>query len=78
MALAFVSVPGCDPDPGPQCATTYQHLLVLAERQDDPELAARFDGACRESFDPARLECIRAATTPAEALACKPVRKRPG
>jgi len=68
---------GCDPDPVPECAATYQHVLRLARRSDDAALMARFVETCGRAFDPGRLACIRAATTAGEALACKPVRKRP-
>jgi hypothetical protein len=75
---ATMALVGCDEDPRPACAATYQHLLELAQRNDDPALMTRFVSACEASFDPVRLECIRAARTPGAALACKPVRKRPG
>jgi len=67
----------CDKDPAPECQATYEHLLVLAKRHPDAGLMQRFVTACRESFDPERLSCIREAKTAGEALACKPVRKRP-
>lgn len=71
------AAPACDDDPVPECEATYRHALALGRRSDDPALARRFVTACAESFDPERLECIRAATTTGEALACRPVRKRP-
>jgi len=69
---------GCKPDPAIECTATYQHLLELARRNTDATLQAKFVDACREAFDPERLACVRGATTTGEALACKPVRKRPG
>jgi len=77
LTLVGFALPGCDPDPAPECEATYRHALRLGKRNDDRELARRFVDACVASFDPKRLECIRAASTPGEALACKPVRKRP-
>ncbi len=77
LAMAM-GVSGCDPDPGPDCAATYRHLLELARRNDEPGLMARFLDACAASYDPARLACIREASTPGAALSCKPVKKRPG
>lgn len=69
---------GCKADPSVECTTTYQHLLELARRNNDATLMAKFVDACRDAFDPERLACIRGAATAGEALACKPVRKRPG
>jgi len=76
--MTLVSASACDPDPRPACAETYRHLLELARRSDEPTLMARFVDACTASYDPARLACIRDASTPGAALACKPVKKRPG
>lgn len=71
-------VSGCDPDPSEACALTYRHLLELAKRNNDPALMTKFVDACRDAYDPERLACIKSASTAGAALACKPVRKRPG
>ncbi len=71
-------VGGCDPDPSEACALTYRHLLELAKRNNDPALMSKFVEACRDAYDPERLECIKRAATAGAALACKPVRMRPG
>jgi len=78
MALVGSMGFGCGTDPAFECTSTYHHLLELARRNNDSALMAKFVDACRDSFDPERLTCIRGATTAGEALACKPVRKRPG
>lgn len=78
LAVCGVAFPACEPDTVPECEATYRHALHLGKRNDDPALARRFVEACVASFDPERLVCIRAAHTAGEALACKPVRKRPG
>jgi hypothetical protein len=76
--IVSATLASCDPDPTPACTDTYRHLLELGRRNDDTALMERFVTACAASYDPARLSCIGKATTPGEALACKPVRKRPG
>lgn len=76
--LVSVGLVGCKADPAVECTTTYQHLLQLARRNNDAALMGKFVDACRDAFDPERLACIRGAETTGEALACKPVRKRPG
>lgn len=76
--LIAAALAACDPDPRPVCTEAYKHLIVLGQRQDDPELASRFVEACAEAYDPERLKCLSAARSAGEALACKAVRKRPG
>ena len=77
VGCGVVALSACEPDPGPECNATYEHLLGLARRHSDAALMDRFVTACRASFDAERLTCIRSARTVGEALACKPMRKRP-
>lgn len=80
IAAAFVVTPslGCEPDLVPPCTDAYEHLLGLGRRNHDPALQLRFVKACTESLDPERVACLRAATSPDEALACQTQKKRPG
>ena len=73
-----VLVGGCAADATEACTSTYRHLLGLAKRNNDPALMTKFVDACRDAYDPERLACINEASTAGAALACKPVRKRPG
>ncbi|HRE92005.1 MAG TPA: hypothetical protein PK095_23015 [Myxococcota bacterium] len=70
-------VAGCDDDSAADCQTTYRHLLTVAHKNHTPEAMATFMTACTEHYDPRRLECLREASTPGAALACKPFKKRP-
>ncbi len=77
--FAFAPVAAaCGTDPADACAEAYAHLSLIAKRRPDPELSARFIASCIEVEDMERVACLKAATTPGEALACKPVKKRPG
>jgi hypothetical protein len=76
--LAAAGLAACAEDPADGCAEAYAHLMALAKRRPDPELASRFMASCVEVGDLGRVACLRAATTPGEALACKPQKKRPG
>lgn len=77
VALAILAVSGCDDDSSADCQTTYRHLLTVAHKNHTPEAMGAFVTACTEHYDPKRLECLREASTPGAALACKPNKKRP-
>lgn len=77
LALAMLAVSGCDDDAAADCQTTYRHLLTVAHKNHTPEAMGSFMTACTEHYDPKRLECLREASTPGAALACKPFKKRP-
>lgn len=74
FALVFAQ---CADESSADCQTTYRHLLGVAHRNHTPEAMASFVTACLDHYDPKRLECLREATTPGAALACKPFKKRP-
>lgn len=78
LGTLVVAAGGCDRDPLPACAATYQHLVALAKRNPEPDGQAKFVTACSDAWDPKRIECLDAARSVGEALACKPVKKRPG
>jgi hypothetical protein len=77
-ALIATGFTACAEDPADACAEAYAHLVALAKRRPDGELASRFMASCVEVGDARRVECLLTATTPGEALACKPQKKRPG
>ena len=76
VAVAL-AVTACGADPGPACHEAYQHLVAIAKRNHDPAQQSRFVEACTVAWDPARVACLGAASTPSEALACKSKKKRP-
>lgn len=76
LALAL-ALPACADDTEADCQATYRHLLTVAHRNHDPEVMESFVTACLDHYDPKRLQCLREASTPGAALACKPFKKRP-
>jgi len=68
----------CDEDPKGPCGEAYQHLVTLARRNPEPEDEASFIAACVAAWDKKRVACLTAAKSVGDALACKPVKKRPG
>lgn len=68
---------GCHDRPE-RCHAAYDHLSRLAQHQEDQGLARRFVDACVAAWDEGRVTCLLAARTADEALACKPVKIRPG
>lgn len=75
---AALGAGGCGRDPRPACTGAYQHLVALAKRNPDPDGEYKFVSACVDAWDPERVKCLEGAKTIGEALACKPVKKRPG
>lgn len=75
IALALAA---CGRDPHPACTEAYHHLTMLAKRNADPDGEAKFVSACVDAWDPKRVACLGSAVSVGAALACKPVKKRPG
>lgn len=78
LTLVPPGLTACGEDPADACGRAYAHLTALAKRRPDSDLAARFMASCVEVGDMRRLDCLLAASTPGEVLACKPQKKRPG
>jgi len=73
-----MSAAACGSDSRQGCDEAYAHLTTIAKRRVQPAVSARFVEACLAVGDTGRVECLKAAKTPGEALACKPQKKRPG
>lgn len=76
LALALLGGPlaACQPDPGPQCARAYEHLVEIAGRQPSDDERRRFVDTCRGAWDEGRHRCLMGAETVQEALDCRPTR----
>ncbi|MCB9729109.1 MAG: hypothetical protein H6744_06735 [Deltaproteobacteria bacterium] len=71
LLSALLPVSACKRDPEPGCAEAYDHMIALAKHEPEPDQREAFMRACVDAWDEERHDCLMAATTPDEALACR-------